>query len=75
MPNSENKDLASVLEVLAGNPTETELAAVVAVLRENATSVTRSTQAEPNWAKGSQVLRDGSNTGDLEWRSDFKGEI
>jgi hypothetical protein len=75
MPNSENKDLAIELEVISGNPTPKELAAVVAVLRENASSLTQSTQAMPNWAKGSQILRDGSNSGDLEWRSDFKGEI
>jgi hypothetical protein len=75
MPNSEGKDLATELEVISGNPTSKELAALVAVLRENATSMTKTEQAEPNWAKGSQVLRDGNNTGGLEWRSDFKGEI
>jgi hypothetical protein len=75
MPNSGNKDLAAELEVVSGNPTANELAAVVAVLRENATSITKATQAEPNWAKGSQILRDGSSNSNLEWRSDFKGEI
>jgi hypothetical protein len=74
MPNSEDKDLAAELEVVAGNPTEQELAAVVAVLRE-AVSTTESTQSEPNWAKGSQMLRESSGSGALEWRSDFKGEI
>ena len=74
MPNSEDKDLAAELEVAAGNPTEQELAAVVAVLRE-AVSTTESTQSEPNWAKGSQMLRESSGSGALEWRSDFKGEI
>jgi len=74
MPNSEDKDLAAELEVIAGNPTEQELAAVVAVLRE-AVSTTESTQSEPNWAKGSQMLRESSGSGALEWRSDFKGEI
>lgn len=75
MPNSEGKDLAAELEVVAGNPTEKELAAVVAVLRESATSLTKADQKEPNWAKGPQILRDVNNTGDLQWRSDFKGEI
>jgi hypothetical protein len=74
MPKSDNKDLAGELEVIAGNPTENELAAVLAVLRESASSI-KATQDEVNWAKGPQMLRDGSNTGDLEWRSDFKGEI
>jgi hypothetical protein len=75
MPNSDNKDLAGELEVIAGNPTENELAAVLAVLRESTSSTSKATQVESNWAKGPQILRDGSNTGDLEWRSDFKGEI
>jgi hypothetical protein len=75
MPHSDNEDLAAELEVISGNPTTNELAAVVAVLSENASTMTKVTQAEPNWARGPQILRDGNNTGDLEWRSDFKGEI
>jgi hypothetical protein len=74
MPNGEDKDLAAELEVIAGNPTKLELAAVVAVLRE-AVTTTESAQPEPNWAKGSQMLRESSGSGALEWRSDFKGEI
>ena len=74
MPNSEDKDLATELEVISGNPTEQELAAVVAVLRE-AVSNNESAQPEPNWAKSSQMLRESNVSGALEWRSDFKGEI
>ena len=74
MPNSEDKDLATELEVISGNPTEQELAAVVAVLRE-AVSNNESAQPEPNWVKGSQILRESNVSGALEWRSDFKGEI
>lgn len=74
MPTSENKDVADALEVVAGNPTPQELAAVVAVLRE-ATSTSQAASIESNWARGSKLLRDGNNTGDLEWRADFKGEI
>ena len=74
MPNSEDKDLATELEVISGNPTEQELAAVVAVLRE-AVSNNESAQPESNWAKGSQMLRESNVSGALEWRSDFKGEI
>jgi hypothetical protein len=74
MPNSENKDVATALEVVSGNPTEKELAAIVAVLRETA-NTTSTAQPEPNWAKGTQMLRDGNNSGAIEWRSDFKGEI
>jgi hypothetical protein len=75
MPNSENKDLATSLEVVAGNPTAQELAAIVAVLGEELSNTIKPLQAEPNWAKGTQMLRDTKNTGTLEWRSDFKGEI
>ena len=74
MPNGEDKDLAAELEIVAGNPTEKELAAVVAVLRE-AVGATESAQPEPNWAKGSQMLRESNVSRALEWRSDFKGEI
>ena len=74
MPNGEDRDLAAELEVVAGNPTEKELAAVVAVLRE-AVGATESAQPEPNWAKGSQMLRESNVSRALEWRSDFKGEI
>ena len=74
MPNSEDKDLATELQVVSGNPTEQELAAVVAVLRETV-STTESAQPEPNWAKGDPMLRESSGPGALEWRSDFKGEI
>jgi hypothetical protein len=74
MPNSQDKDVAASLEVVSGNPTEQELAALVAVLRE-AASTTKSEQQEPNWAKGPQMLRESNNSGALEWRSDFKGEI
>jgi hypothetical protein len=75
MPNSDKKDLAGELEVISGNPTENELAAVLAVLRESASSTSKATKVEANWAKGPQMLRDGNNSGALEWRSDFKGEI
>ena len=75
MPNSENKDLAAEISVVAGNPTAKEVAAVVAVLRESGTKTNQTAQVEPNWAKGPNMLRDSKNTGNLEWRSDFKGEI
>jgi hypothetical protein len=58
MPNSQDKDLATELEIVAGNPTAQELAAVVAVLREATATGAKLTQAEPNWAKGSKMLRD-----------------
>jgi hypothetical protein len=75
MTASENLDIASAIKVVAGNPSSTELAAIVAVLSESAKSKTQSVKAEPNWARGSDMLRGTQNSGVLEWRSDFKGKI
>ena len=75
MQNSDNKDLATELSVVAGNPTSQELAAVVAVLREVTGTSSTLPQGEPNWAKGPKMLRDTNNAGALEWRSNFKGAI
>jgi hypothetical protein len=75
MPHSENKDLATELEIVAGNPTAQELAAVVAVLREATATGAKLSEVEPNWAKGPKMLRETTRAGALEWRSDFKGEI
>ena len=75
MPGSESKDLADALEVVAGNPTPEELAAVVAVLRDVTGNHPQSESTESNWARGSQLLRDSNDTGNLQWRSNFKGEI
>ena len=75
MPGSESKDLADALEVVAGNPTPEELAAVVAVLRDVTGNHPKSESTESNWARGSHLLRDSNDTGNLQWRSNFKGEI
>jgi len=74
MEDSKDQDIASAIEVVAGNPTPEELAAVVAVLNESATT-TQSTRTETNWARGSQMLRGNTGHGDQQWRPDFKGEI
>jgi hypothetical protein len=75
MKDSERPDIADVVEVVAGNPTPSELAAVVAVLCEAANSNSQPVQNNPNWAKGPRQLRASQNAVDLDWRSDFKGEI
>ena len=74
MEDSKDQDIASAIEVVAGNPTPEELASVVAVLNESATT-TKSTHTETNWARGSHMLRGNSAQVDLQWRPDFKGEI
>jgi hypothetical protein len=74
MEDSKDQDIASAIEVVSGNPTPEELAAVVAVLNESAKE-TKATQTEANWARGSHMLRGNSTQVDLQWRPDFKGEI
>jgi hypothetical protein len=74
MNESDSKDIATTIDVVAGNPTPEELALIVAVLSESATTA-KSTLTENNWARGSQLLRDARSPLDLKWRADFKGEI
>jgi hypothetical protein len=74
MNESNSQEIASAIEVVAGSPTPEELATVVAVLSERA-STTNSSQTETNWARGSHMLRGSKASGDLKWRPDFKGEI
>jgi hypothetical protein len=70
-----SKDVEQAIEVVAGNPTASELAAVVAVVSEALASQVQSNNPTPNWARGSQMLRDAKNPADLKWKSDFKGRI
>ena len=75
MTNTENLDVATAIEVVAGNPTPRELAAVVAVLTEAASANEQAVKPEHNWASESKMLREVKNHGAGEWRSDFKGQI
>jgi hypothetical protein len=74
MNESDSQDIAATIKIVAGNPTPEELALIVAVLSESATTA-KSTLTETNWARGSQLLRDARSPVDLKWRADFKGEI
>lgn len=74
MNESDSQDIAAAIEVVAGSPTPEELAAIVAVLSESATTA-KSIQSETNWARGPEMLRGAKAPGDLKWRPDFKGEI
>ena len=74
MNESDSQDIATTIEVVAGNPTLEELALIVAVLNESATTA-KSTLTETNWARGSHILREAKSPVDLKWRADFKGEI
>jgi hypothetical protein len=74
MPSSSN-ELTSAIEVVAGNPTASELAAAVAVISDAIASQGESDTPIENWARGSQMLRGPKNPTDLKWKSDFKGGI
>lgn len=75
MPSSENNNVAESIEVVAGNPTPQELAAIAAVLDEALVSQGQASSRESSWAKGSRMLRDSKDPANVEWRSDFKGGI
>lgn len=75
MKEFENPGVAESIEVVSGNPSSQELAAIVAVLGEAVITRGELNTPEINWARGSKMLRNASRSGDLEWRSDFKGGI
>jgi hypothetical protein len=70
-----SKEIEQPIEVVAGNPTAQELAAVVAVVSEALANQVQSETKTANWARGSQMLRETQNPTDLKWKSDFKGRI
>jgi hypothetical protein len=73
MSKPEDSEFAQAIEVVAGNPTEDELAAVIAVLlearkqQESASRVPHST-----WSKNEQILRAGIVVGNGQWGSKYK---
>jgi len=73
--NDSSNELVNALEVVAGNPTASELAAVVAVISEALASQVQSDTPTASWARGSQALRDANSTPDLKWNAEFQGRI
>ena len=73
MTHPEENEFAEAIEVVAGNPTPEELAAVIAVLveagkqQQNAKIPQRST-----WAKNHGILRDSLVVGNGQWGSTYK---
>jgi dihydropteroate synthase len=73
MSKPEDYEFAQAIEVVAGNPSEQELAAVIAVLQEarkqqdSAARVPHST-----WSKNEQILRAGIVVGNGQWGSKYK---
>jgi hypothetical protein len=73
MTRPNDSEFAESIEVVSGDPTPDELAAVVAVLLE--ASKQQSTSKQPQrstWAKNDGILRTGIVVGNGQWGSQYK---
>jgi hypothetical protein len=73
MTRPDDSEFAEAIEVVSGNPTPEELAAVAAVLLEASKqqSTTKSSQRS-TWAKNDSILRTGIVVGTGQWGSQYK---
>jgi hypothetical protein len=73
MTTPDELEFAKSVQVVSGNPTEEELAAVMSVLKEasrkqqSAGSTQRST-----WSRNEQILRTGLVAGNGQWESAYR---
>jgi hypothetical protein len=75
MQESEEEFLAAV-EVVAGNPTPEELAAVIAVIKEARKQEKRAVSTpRSSWAKNPEMLRGQLVIGNGQWGSSFKAGL
>jgi hypothetical protein len=77
MSNAKDTNLEAELSVVRGNPTEADLAAVIAVLSqtlEEANSQVGPVAAQPksNWSKNEGILRGELTPGFGQWNARFK---
>ena len=69
-------EFQQAIEVVAGNPTEQELAAAIAVLLEASKAQTVSkTAPRSTWAKNEGILRTGIVVGNGQWGSQYKAGL
>jgi hypothetical protein len=73
MTRPDDSEFAEAIEVVSGDPTPEELAAVVAVLLEASKqqSTTKDSQRS-TWAKNDSILRSGIVVGNGQWGSQYK---
>jgi hypothetical protein len=73
MTRPDDSEFADAIEVVSGDPTPEELAAVVAVLLE-ASKQQSTTKAShrSTWAKNDSILRSGIVVGNGQWGSQYK---
>jgi hypothetical protein len=73
MTRPDDSEFAESIEVVSGDPTPDELAAVVAVLLEASKqqATTRLSQRS-TWARNDSILRTGIVVGNGQWGSQYK---
>ena len=73
MTRPDDSEFAEAIEVVSGNPTPEELAAVVAVLLEaSKQQSTTKASRRSTWAKNDSILRSGIVVGNGQWGSQYK---
>ena len=73
MTRPDDSEFTDAIEVVSGDPTPEELAAVVAVLLEaSKQQSTTKTSQRSTWAKNDSILRSGIVVGNGQWGSQYK---
>lgn len=73
MINFSEEEFAESVRVVTGNPTDEELAAVIAVLSESAKAQRRAVGVpKSSWSKNHGMLRDSLVAGNGQWGSSYK---
>ena len=73
MTRPDDSEFAEAIEVVSGNPTPEELAAVVAVLLEaSKQQATAKLPQRSTWARNEASLRAGIVVGNGQWGSQYK---
>ena len=73
MTRPDDSEFAEAIEVVSGDPTPDELAAVVAVLIEASKQQSTSKLSQRStWAKNDSILRAGIVVGNGQWGSKYK---
>jgi hypothetical protein len=73
MSTPDEQEFAESVQVVSGDPTAKELAAVIAVLQEaSKQQVGEKMPQRSTWAKNEQILRTGLVVGNGQWGSAYK---
>jgi len=73
MTRPDDSEFADSIEVVSGNPTPEELAAVVAVLLDASKPQSTSKLSQRStWARNDSILRTGIVVGNGQWGSQYK---